>query len=294
MKSILSLFLIAFFIQNILTKGDFDITIYGIVPADHEIYGKLIGCFNTAEQPMYSFYLDAATTGFTEKEYEWKLLLDDKFTYASCLIYGNYDTQQIPCAVNILLYPLKTISFPAEYRPYNENESFTVTGWENIASKPILDKPCYPSYLYSFAPSPKIQHEVVCDSAGNNQVTIYGEFKKEKTPSQSVRRLSSDAIEFDPILIVDGALSKAKCSIKETEENSSEDTMVCTIFGERYFEFFPTTAVDKVENVNVLVEDSKQLGLVVCDPSPSPSPSPSSSSSFLKIGGILLVSLLLL
>ena len=192
MKSILSLFLIAFFIQNILTEGNFVITIYGIVPADDEIYGKFMGCFNAEEKPMYSFFLDVATTGFTEKVYEWKLLLDDKFTYANCQIYGNYDTQQIGCAVDILFFPLKTISFPAEYRPYNENESFTVKGWENIASKPILDKPCYPSYLYSFAPSPKTQHEVVCDSSGNNQVTIYGEFKKEKTPSQSVRRLSSD------------------------------------------------------------------------------------------------------
>ena len=292
MKSILSLFLIAFFIQNILASGDFDITIYGIVPADHEIYGKLIGCFNNDQTPMYSFYLDVATTGFTEKKYEWKLLLDDKFTYANCEIYGNYETQQIACAVNILLYPLNAISFPTEYKPYNQNEAFTVTGWENIASKPILDKPCYPSYLYSFVPSEKIQHEVVCDAAGNNQVTIYGTFEKAQTQSKSVRRLSTDAIEFDPILIVDGALSKAKCSIQETVENSSEDAMVCTINGEKYFEFFPTTAVEKIENVNVVIEASKQLGLVDCDSSPSPSPS--SSSSFLKIGGILLASLLLL
>ena len=92
MKSILSLFIIAFFIQNIWISG-LEITIYGIVPADDNIYKDLIGCFNTDQEPMYSFYLDAATTGFTEKEYEWKLLLDDKFTYASCLIYGNYDTQ---------------------------------------------------------------------------------------------------------------------------------------------------------------------------------------------------------
>lgn len=58
--------------------------------------------------------------------------------------------------------------------------------------------------------------------------------------------------------------------------------MVCVINGKKYFEFFPTTAVEKVENVNVLVETSKQLGLAAC------------ASSFLKIGGILLASLLLL
>jgi hypothetical protein len=282
MKPILSLFLIAFLIQNILASGDFDIKIYGIVPADDQIYGKLIGCFNTAQTPMYSFYLDVATTGFTEKKYEWKLLLDDKFTYANCEIYGNYETQQIACAVNILLYPLNAISFPTEYKPYNQNEAFTVTGWENIASKPILDKPCYPSYLYSFVPSANTQHETVCDSAGNNQVTIYGAFEKTQTPSQNVRRLSTDGIEFEPILIVDGTLGKAVCSIKETAENSSEDAMVCVINGKKYFEFFPTTAVEKVENVNVLVETSKQLGLAAC------------ASSFLKIGGILLASLLLL
>jgi hypothetical protein len=281
MKSFLSLLLIAFFIQNALASGDFDVTINGIVPAEGD-YAQYIGCFNTAQQPYYTFYLDVATTGFTEKEYEWKVLLDDKFTYANCVIYGGYETQKIPCTVNILLYPLKPIKFPTDYRSFNQNEAFTVTGWGNIANKPVLDKECYPSYLYSFTPSSNTQHETVCDSVGNNQVTIYGAYEKKQTPSQNVRRLSTDGIEFEPLLIVDGTLSKAICSIKETAENSSEDTMVCVINGKKYFEFFPTTAVEKVENVNVLVETSKQLGLAAC------------ASSFLKIGGILLASLLLL
>lgn len=283
MKSILSLFFIAFFIQNTLASSDFDVTINGIVPAEGD-YEKYIGCFNTATSPYYSFYLDVATSGFNEKdkEYEWKVLLDDKFTYANCVIYGGYETQKIACAVNILLYPLKGIKFPTDYRPYNQNEAFTVTGWGTIANKVILEKACYPSYLYSFVPSANTQHETVCDSAGNNQVTIYGAFEKTQTPSQNVRRLSTDGIEFEPILIVDGTLGKAVCSIKETAENSSEDAMVCVINGKKYFEFFPTTAVEKVENVNVLVETSKQLGLAAC------------ASSFLKIGGILLASLLLL
>ena len=57
--------------------------------------------------------------------------------------------------------------------------------------------------------------------------------------------------------------------------------MVCTVYGEKYLEFFPTTAIEKTEKVNVVVEASKQLGLFYC------------ASSFLKIGGFLLVSLLL-
>ena len=282
MKSVLSLLLIAFFIQNTLASGDFDVTIKGIVSKEDKDYGKYIGCFNTDATPMYSFYLEVATTGFEtkDKEYEWKVLLDDKFTYANCVIYGGYEEQKIGCAVDILRYPLQKMNFPIEYRPFEPNEAFTVTGWGVISNKPILDADCYPNYLYKFVPSEKTQHEVVCDSVGNNQVTIYGSFEKQKTPSQNVRRLSTDSIEFDPILIVDGALAKATCSITETVENSSEDTMVCTIYGEKYFEFFPTTAVEKTEKVNVLVEASKQLGLVAC------------ASSFLKIGGFLLVSLL--
>ena len=283
MKSILSLFLIAFFIQNTLASGDFDVTIKGIVSAEDPDYGKYIGCFNTAKTPLYSFYLHVATTGFEtkDKEYEWKVLLDDKFTYANCVIYGGYEEQKIGCAVDILRFPLKTMNFPVDYRRYDPNEAFTVTDWGTIANKPILAGSCYPSYLYSFVPSEKTQHEVVCDSAGNNQVTIYGAFEKAQTPSQNVRRLSTDALEFEPILIVDGTLAKAICSITETEENSSEDAMVCTVYGEKYLEFFPTTAIEKTEQVNVVVEASKQLGLVYC------------ASSFLKIGGFLLVSLLL-
>jgi len=283
MKTVFSLLLIALFIQNILASGDFDVTIKGIVSAEDPDYGKYIGCFNSAATPMYSFYLEVATTGFEtkDKEYEWKVFLDDKFTYANCVIYGGYVEQKIACAVDILRYPLKPMNFPIEYRPYDPNEAFTVTGWGAISNKPILAAACYPNYLYSFAPSEKTQHEVVCDSAGNNQVTIYGSYEKEQTPSQNVRRLSTDSIEFDPVLIVDGALAKASCSITETVENSSEDTMVCAINGEKYFEFFPTTAIEKTEKVNVLVGASKQLGLVAC------------ASSFLKIGGFLLVSLLL-
>ena len=283
MKSVLSLLLIAFFIQNTLASGDFDVTIKGIVSAEDPDYGKYIGCFNTAKTPLYSFYLHVATTGFEtkDKEYEWKVLLDDKFTYANCVIYGGYEEQKIGCAVDILIYPLKQMNFPIEYRRFDPNEAFTVTNWGTIANQPILAAPCYPSYLYSFVPSEKTQHEVVCDSAGNNQVTIYGAFEKAQTPSQNVRRLSTDALEFEPILIVDGTLAKARCSITETVENSSEDAMVCTVYGEKYLEFFPTTAIEKTEQVNVVVEASKQLGLVYC------------ASSFLKIGGFLLVSLLL-
>ena len=283
MKSVLILLLIAFFIQNTLASGDFDVTIKSIVPADDPDCYQYIGCFNTLSAPMYSFYLLVATTGFEAKAepYQWKILLDDKFTYANCEIYGGKEEQKIGCAVDILRYPLKPMNFPIEYRPYDPNEAFTVTGWGAIANKPILAASCYPNYLYSFVPSENIQHEVVCDSAGNNQVTIYGAFENKQTPSQNVRRLSTDALEFEPILIVDGTLAKAICSITITEENSSEDAMVCTVYGEKYLEFFPTTAIEKTEQVNVVVEASKQLGLVYC------------ASSFLKIGGFLLVSLLL-
>ena len=57
--------------------------------------------------------------------------------------------------------------------------------------------------------------------------------------------------------------------------------MVCLIDGKNYLEFFDTIAVEKTEIVNILVEASKQLLLTAC------------ASSFLKIGGILLASLLL-
>ena len=281
MKSFISLFLIAFFIQNILAATDFDVTIKGIVPADDPKYKDSIGCFNTAKQPLYSFYLNVTTSGFEvkDKEYEWKVLLDDKFTYANCVIYGGHPEQNIPCAVDITIFPLKAMSFPAQYRPYDQNEAFTVTGWDVLANKPVLDQPCYPSYLYSFVPSEKTQHEIVCDNAGNNQVTIYGKFDRSQT--QNVRRLSTDALAFEPILIVDGSLAKAKCSIQQTAENSSEDAMICVMYGEKYCEFFPTTAIENTENVRVVVEASKQLGLIKC------------ASSFLKLGGILLASLLL-
>ena len=283
MKSILSLLLIAFFIQNTLASSDFDVTIKGIVPKSDKDAGEYIGCFSTAETPLYSFYLDVATSGFTEQDkvYNWKILLDDKFTFANCEIYGGRETQKIGCAVDILTFPLNPMKFPIDYRPSTPDEAFSVTNWTNIANKPILEEKCYPNYLYRFTPSEKTQHEVVCDSVGNNQVTIYGAFEKKKTPSQNVRRLSSEPIEFDPILIVDGALAQAKCSITETEENSSEDAMVCLINGEKYFEFFPTSAKENINKDNVVVEASKQLGLVYC------------ASSFLKIGGFLLVSLLL-
>ena len=281
MKSFISLFLIAFFIQNILASSDFDVTIKSIVPASDPDYGKYIGCLNNIETPMYSFYLLVATTGFNEKDkkYYWKILLDNKFTYANCEIYGGYAEQKIGCAVDITIFPLKAISFPAQYRPYDQNEAFTVTGWDVLANKPVLAEPCYPSYLYSFVPSEKTQHEIVCDNVGNNQVTIYGKFDSSKT--QNVRRLSTDALAFEPMLIVDGSLAKAKCSIQQTTQNSSEDAMICVMYGEKYCEFFPTTAIENTEKVRVVVEASKQLGLIKC------------ASSFLKLGGILLASLLL-
>ena len=148
---------------------------------------------------------------------------------------------------------------------YGQSYTWIVTGWYKIANTYALDEKCYPSYLYRFTPSLITQHEVVCDSAGNNRVTIYGLLKREETPSQRYRRLNTDALELSPILIVDSKLKKANCTIQEGgTANSSEDVMVCSMNCEIYFQFFLTTTLEKTDNAKVLIEYSKLMYIIKC------------------------------
>ena len=279
MKSFLSLFLLTIFIQNSFSATDMDVTIKGFLQDKPAVCDP-----KNAQGPLYVFYIVAAVSGFPDlsEGTEWKLQLDGQNAYASCRLYKDTGVDQgIACTVDISTFPLKSVKLPAQYSHYDQNYSWTVNGWNLIANQELLKEPCYPPYLYYFTPS-QAQHSIVCDS-GYNKVTIYGKFGQSTTP-QSLRRLSTDVeLEFSPYLIVDDKFSKATCAYSSVSEvNSSEDAMVCLIYGQNYFKFFSTTALDTVSKARVLVEDSVAMKLTYC------------ASSFLKLGGILLASLILL
>ena len=284
MKSIFSLLLLVFFFQNILAVTEQDITILGFADSQYN------GCFNEQEGPFFGFTLHVKASGFKE-ETNWQLRLDDKFTFANCGVYPPSDPsateseQYVTCAVNITMFPLKKVVLPAEYSPY-KTESWTVTDWSVIANKEILTEQCYPKYSYKFVPDSTEKHLVECDAAGNNKVTIYGSLTLPQ--SQNLRRLGSEPLQFSPILIVDGVLAYANCEVDpNTDENSNDNQMVCAIDGKSYFQFFATISSESVERTPFLVEDSNKMQLKTCEPA-------TTSSSFLKFGGILLASLLLL
>ena len=278
MKSFLSLFLLTIFIQNSLSSSDLDVTIKNWLPKMHKCdYKNLQG-------PLYVFYFQAAVSGFPalDQGTEWKLQLDGQNAYASCRLYADTGKDQaVACTVDISIFPLKSVKLPAKYSHYDQSYTWTVNGWDIIANQEILEEACYPEYLYQFTPN-TLQHEIVCDS-GYNKVTIYGKCSKSTTPG-SLRRLSTDVeLEFSPYLIIDDKFGQAKCAYSSLSEvNASEDAMVCLIYGQNYFKFFSTTAIDTVEKARVLVEDSVAMKLTYC------------ASSFLKFGGILLASLILL
>lgn len=255
MKSISSLLLLVFFAQNTLSSTDYDVTILGLGETVYD------GCQSDAQYPLFAFSLNVFAIGFKE-ETEWKISMG-RLVYANCVIYPKEEMQTIVCAIDINLFPLKTVKFPATYSHFDQRYLWTVSGWENIANKEIFLNKCYPKYLYSFTPSSKTQHLVECDFAGNNKVTIFGKF--EMAFSQNLRRLSTDSFEFSPILIVDGFFAKANCLISfDDRVNSSEDSMVCVMNGRKYFQFFTTTAIEFHEQSRILIEDSNKLALINC------------------------------
>ena len=283
MRAIIILFLFTFLIQNSLSSSDFDVTITGI---DTKLS---YGCFPEHETlgPVFIFYLKMKVTGFPDLKdgTEWKIRLDDPYAYATCYIYASKESEQsTACTINALLFPLDRIKFPQTYSHYDQSYGWTVTNWDILVKEVVSLEPCYPKYLYSFTPSADTREEVVCNSK-YNQVTIYGKLEKASTPS--LRRLSTDAeLKFNPYILIDGYFSQAKCEYSSLNEaNSSEDALYCLVYGEQNFQFFQTAAVDSVTQSNVLVKASRQYNLISCS---------SSSSSFLKLGGILLASLLLL
>ena len=284
MKAIYSLFLISYLIHFSFASGDKYIKV--IEPG---IYSEGTKCNNGPDfqtSPHFAFYFFVETKGFTaEQDFQIKL---PNYAYAKCTYYlpsKAEDPEYISCSVNIEIYPLKELTIPSTYVPYEEGkDDFDVLNWELIAGQKILTEPCYPSYLYSFVPN--TENEVNCDPQGYNTITIYGSLNGE-TPK--LRALSSDELnlDFEPYLLVDGKLSYARCIYSNSGENSSEDFIRCNVIGEKSAEFFPTSGKDTVTQTNVIFEGSVTgIGLKNCPKT--------SSSSFLKLGAILLISLLLL
>ena len=255
MKSIFSLFLLVFFVQNSLASTDYDITIIGL---GQTIYD---GCKNDAQYHYFGFSLNIYAYGFKQVT-EWKIRIG-QFAFANCEIYPKEEQQTITCAIDINVFPLKKVKFPAVYSHYDQRYSWTVTGWEIIANKEIFSDICYPNYFYRFIPNSKIQHLAECDFAGNNKVTIFGKF--DMGQFHNLRRLSTDSFQFSSILVVDGFLAKADCIISPDDtQNSSEDSMVCVMDGKKYFQFFTTTAIEYNEQVRILIEDSNKMALINC------------------------------
>ena len=255
MKSIFSLLLLVFFIQSSLASTDYDITIIGL---GETIYD---GCKSDNQVPYFGFSLNVFAIGFKEVT-EWKINVG-RLAYANCEVYPKEEMQTIVCAIDVNLFPLKSVKFPPIYSHFDQRYYWTVTGWEKIANKEIFANFCYPKYFYSFVPSTKTQHLVECDYAGNNKVTIFGKF--DMAQFKNLRRLSTDSFEFSPILIVDGLYAKANCLISpDFTQNSSEDAMVCVMNGRKYFQFFATTAIEYNEQSRILIEDSNKLALINC------------------------------
>lgn len=246
MKLIFSILLFAFFIQNSLASTDYNITIVGLAKTSYD------GCKINDENPLFRFSLNVIAYGLKE-ETEWKIRVG-QFSYASCEIYPRSGKQIVFCGINIRVFPVKKVKFTATYSPYDQRSSWTVTGWENIANKEIFSGTCYPEYSYSFVPNSKIQPLVECHSTGANKVTLYGKFT---ALSKNLRRLSVFPLEISQFLIVDGALFKTECRI------TSEDSIVCPLYGKKYFQFF--TTVSYVNNgQSILVEESNKFNLIDC------------------------------
>ena len=283
MKAIYSLFLISYLIHFSFASGDKYIKV--IEPG---IYDEGTKCNNGKDEktPYFIFIFYVETKGFTtEQGFHLKL---PNHANALCTYYpssGEGKAEYVSCTVNIETFPLKGFSIPNAYAPLVEgSDDFDMLNWELIAGKQLLAETCYPQHLYSFVPN--TENEVNCDPQGYNTITIYGSLNGE-TPK--LRALSSDEInlDFEPAVIVDGQLSVARCVYSNSGENSSTDFIRCNVVGEKSAEFFPTTGKDTVTQTRVIFEGSVTgIGLKNCPKT--------SSSSFLKLGAILLISLLLL
>ena len=283
MKAIYSLFLISYLIHFSFASSDKSITIL-----EPGIYDDGTQCFNgkDVKTPYFAFYLIVQTKGFTaEQDFHIKL---PNHADALCTYYPPSEagkTETVSCSVNIETYPLNGFSIPNTYEPSVEgSDDFDMLNWELIAGRKLLTTTCYPQHLYSFVPN--TENEVNCDPQGYNTITIYGSLNGE-TPK--LRALSSEDInlDFEPPVFVDGKLSVARCVYSNSGENSCTDFIRCNVVGEKSAEFFPTTGKDTVTQTAVIFEGSVTgIGLKNCPKT--------SSSSFLKLGAILLISLLLL
>jgi len=138
MKTIVSLFLLAFLIQNSLSSSDLSVTITGI---DKE---QTFGCIldDKILGPVFVFYLKIKQTGFPDLKNgtEWKIRLyrPYNYAYATCYIYANDGSEQsTACTVNVLIFPFLSISFPPSYSHYDQSYGWTVKGWEVLAKESI-------------------------------------------------------------------------------------------------------------------------------------------------------------
>lgn len=277
MKTIFLILLISYFIQNSFALPEKTITI--LSPG---IFENETTCANEATEnnPYFVFYLITKTKGFTVEE-EFKIKLESPtYAYALCSVYPSSEDDgpdYLPCTVNILIYPLNSLTLPKKYTPYEDGiDEFTFNNWDIIAGKKLLDDnaDCYPFSLFKFTPNDLF--EVKCDSSYNS-LTIYGNFDYNSSITLN------ENIDFEPYVIVDGKLSKGRCIIPIEKTNSGENKMVCNVIGRSTAQFFPTSGQDRVTQFNILIGGpSKSINLSQC------------ASSFIKSTSIFLILLFLL
>ena len=85
-------------------------------------------------------------------------MLDDKRTYVKYILYVICEAQQIPFAVNILLFQLKFITSNL-YTP-REKYALKVTNWEKLLNYQFWKKIAVQIIYIVFIPNANSQHEV--------------------------------------------------------------------------------------------------------------------------------------
>ena len=239
---------------------------------------------------QFSFY--AITSGLANSDIIVIQLAYPDYAIAEC--YPQLSTQEgvkdvITCTIDVANFPLLTDPYTYTL-PTNLDSALLINSgyevyiqnwYDFIGINPnIINTGCYVEYKYTFTKNDDPVY-VEVDDYGIRHVYAKGSFDYPLSNTNYNYLTSSDSIcEFRSYIFVDTFFDFYDCQIYDPDEtmNSGDFTLHCAIPGEKKAMFFPTLSYSELEKSYIFVNIYGEVSL---------------SGTFAKLGGLLLLSLLL-
>ena len=282
MKSILSLIALAYLIQ-------FSFSLPSVTVQEGGIIADFTKCAD--DKTKFEFSIEDKTEGIEKENTFLMPLAEPILALAECTVgkkeestRSTAETEYMDCVVDTLKFAIfqTKVTLLADYAG---DGKFEMLGWADVIGKNNLvvdytSSGCNINAPVSFKPGEDLVD--TCAEDGKHEISVKGVFQGEfPNPLSFMTWYSVGKNEYE----------SSTCTLQAVSAESQDAELKCTVKKEaKTLQFFETIPYVETAKQYVWIMTSKQFNLKDCG-KPEPEPKPS-FSAYIKLGGLLLLSLL--